>query len=112
MDCVFCKIALGDIPSKKVFEDDKVLAFYDLEPQAPIHILIIPKVHIGSIDEINSQNSDIVARVFEVASEIANKLDLSNGYRIVCNCGEDGGQTVNHLHFHMLGGRTMQWPPG
>lgn len=112
MDCVFCKIVSGEIPSKKAYEDDKVLAFFDLEPQAPVHILIIPKEHIESVDRVNSQNSQIIGYIFEIAAKLAKEFDLSKGYRIVANCGEDGGQTVGHLHFHLLGGRFMQWPPG
>ncbi len=112
MDCVFCKIISGEIPSKKAYEDDKVLAFFDLEPQAPVHILIIPKEHIESVDRVNSQNSQIIGYIFEIAAKLAKEFGLSKGYRIVANCGEDGGQTVGHLHFHLLGGRFMQWPPG
>ena len=112
MDCIFCKIANGEIPSNKAYEDDKVLAFYDLEPQAPVHILIIPKEHIGSAMEITPENSAVVAHIFEVASKLAKDLNLENGFRLVNNCGEEGGQTVMHLHFHMLAGRSMKWPPG
>ena len=112
MDCVFCRIISGEIPSKKAYEDDKVLAFFDLEPQAPVHILIIPKEHIESVDRVNSQNSQIIGYIFEIAAKLAKEFGLSKGYRIVANCGEDGGQTVGHLHFHLLGGRFMQWPPG
>ena len=112
MNCIFCKIANGEIPSNKAYEDDKVLAFYDLEPQAPVHILIIPKEHIESAKDITSENSAIVAHIFEVASKLAKELNLENGFRLVNNCGEDGGQTVMHLHFHMLAGRSMKWPPG
>lgn len=112
MDCLFCKIAAGEIPSKKVYEDDKVLAFYDIEPQAPFHILIIPKEHIKSAAYITEENSKIVSHVFEVAAKLAEEFKLENGFRIVNNCGEDGGQTVGHLHFHMLGGRLLAWPPG
>lgn len=112
MDCVFCKIATGEIPSKKAYEDDQVLAFYDLDPQAPVHILIIPKEHISSALELTAENSGIVAHVFEVAVKLAKELKLEKGFRIVNNCGEDGGQTVQHLHFHLLGGRSMKWPPG
>ena len=112
MDCIFCRIANGEIPSKKAYEDDKVLAFYDLEPQAPVHILIIPKDHISSCAEINESNSDVVARIFEVASKLGKDLGLENGYRIVNNCGADGGQTVHHLHFHFMGGRQFGWPAG
>ena len=111
-DCVFCKIAAGEIPSKKAYEDDKVLAFYDLEPQAPVHILLIPKEHIASADELTRENCSIVGEIFTIAAELAKKLGLEGGYRIVNNCGKDGGQTVQHLHFHLLGGRSMQWPPG
>lgn len=112
-DCIFCKIAKGEIPSKKVYEDDKVLAFYDIEPEAPTHVLIIPKNHIGSINEINGNNSSIVAHIFEVINKIVVELAIAEtGYRVVSNCGEHGGQTVGHLHFHLLGGRNLAWPPG
>lgn len=112
MDCIFCKIVNSEIPCNKVYEDEKVLAFYDLDPQAPKHVLIIPKEHISSINDINSENSDIISHIFETIKILVEKLELVDGYRVVSNCGEDGGQTVNHLHFHLLGGRTMQWPPG
>ncbi|MBR3815703.1 MAG: histidine triad nucleotide-binding protein [Clostridia bacterium] len=112
MDCIFCKIAKGEIPAKKAYEDDSVIAFYDLEPQAPVHILIIPKEHIASCAEINSGNSAVVSHIFEVASKIGKELGLENGYRIVNNCGADGGQTVHHLHFHLMGGRKFGWPAG
>jgi histidine triad (HIT) family protein len=112
VDCIFCKIANGEIPCKKVYEDATVLAFYDLEPQAPVHILIIPKEHIQSAEEITSQNSAVVARIFEVAAMLAKENDLKDGFRIVSNAGREGGQSVPHLHFHLLGGRSMKWPPG
>ena len=112
MDCVFCKIANGEIPSKKAYEDDQVLAFYDLDPQAPVHILIIPKQHIQSVEEITPQNSAIVAHIFEVAAKLAKENNLTDGFRVVSNVGKDGGQSVPHLHFHLLGGRSMKWPPG
>ena len=112
MDCIFCKIAAHQIPSKTVYEDDRVLAFYDLEPQAPTHVLIIPKEHIESAACITPENSAIVAHIFEIAAKLAKDLDLKDGFRIVNNCGQDGGQTVQHLHFHLLGGRSMKWPPG
>lgn len=112
MDCVFCKIVNGEIPSKKVYEDEKVLAFYDLEPQAPVHILIIPKEHIPSAAEITEKNSAVIAHIYEVAAKLAKDQKLDNGFRIVCNCGKDGQQTVPHLHFHLIGGRSMKWPPG
>jgi histidine triad (HIT) family protein len=113
MDCIFCKIIKGEIPSTKVYEDDKVLAFKDITPAAPVHILIIPKEHIPSATAVNSENSHVVGHIFEVAQRIAVEMGISEtGFRVVNNCGEDGGQTVNHLHFHLLGGRSMQWPPG
>ena len=112
MDCLFCKIINGDIPCSKVYEDDKVLAFNDIDPQAPVHFLVIPKKHIKSVAEIDANNSDIVAHIFEVISKLAKELDLANGYRVVTNCGEDGGQSVGHLHFHILGKRSLKWPPG
>ncbi len=112
MDCIFCKIAHNEIPSKKLYEDDEIVAFNDLEPQAPVHVLIIPKAHISSANEITSENSDIIGKIFMVAAKIAKEQGLDKGYRIVNNCGEDGGQTVQHLHFHLLGGRKMHWPAG
>ncbi|MGX8701048.1 histidine triad nucleotide-binding protein [Clostridium sp. KNHs216] len=112
MDCVFCKIANGEIPSKKAYEDDRVLAFYDLDPQAPVHILIIPKEHIQSVEDITEKNSAIVAHIFEVAAKLAKENNLEKGFRVVSNVGKDGGQSVPHLHFHLLGGRSMKWPPG
>ena len=112
MDCIFCKIANGEIPSKKVYEDERILAFYDLDPQAPVHILLIPKTHIASANELTEENADVVSHIFLTAAKLAKELGLDKGYRIVNNCGEDGGQTVHHLHFHLLGGRSMKWPPG
>lgn len=111
-DCIFCKIASGGIPSKKVFEDGEILAFEDINPAAPTHILVIPKRHIASAYDIDSSNSDIAARIFEVCARLAKELGLEKGYRIVTNCFEDGGQTVLHLHFHLLAGRALGWPPG
>lgn len=112
MDCLFCSIAKGKIPSDKLYEDEKVLAFYDIDPKAPVHFLVIPKEHIGSANEITSENSSIVAHIFAVIARLAGELELENGYRIVNNCGEDGGQTVGHLHFHVLAKRPLAWPPG
>ena len=113
MDCLFCKIIKGEIPSAKVYEDDKVYAFRDIEPQAPVHILIIPKEHIASANELTEENASIVGHIFAVAAKIAKEEGIADGgYRIVNNCGQDGGQTVGHLHFHMLGGRSLAWPPG
>ena len=112
MDCLFCKIAAGEIPSNKVYEDDDLLAFYDIDPQAPVHILIIPKKHISSIDEINEDNCAVVGRVFTLAASLSKSLGLEKGYRVVSNCGSDAGQSVPHLHFHLLAGRELGWPPG
>ena len=111
--CIFCKIIAGEIPSTKVYEDDKILAFKDIEPQAPVHIIIIPKEHIKSANDINEENCALIGKIFNAAAKIAKELGISeNGYRIVNNCGADGGQTVGHIHFHMLGGRSLAWPPG
>ena len=112
-NCIFCKIVNGDIPSNKVYEDDKVYAFHDISPEAPTHFLVIPKDHITSANEINEQNSEIMAHIFVVINKIVRELGINDtGYRIVNNCGKDGGQTVGHMHFHVLGGRNLQWPPG
>ena len=106
-NCLFCKIIAGDIPSTKVYEDDLVLAFRDIAPQAPTHILVIPKAHIGSVAEINGQNSNVVAHIFEVIPAIAKAEGLEGGYRVVSNCGDDGCQSVKHLHFHIIGGEKL-----
>ena len=107
MDCLFCKIVAGEIPSTRVYEDDMVLAFRDIAPQAPTHILVIPKAHIASVAEISGDNSGVVAHIFEVIPQIAKAEGLANGYRVVSNCGADAGQTVHHLHFHILGGKAL-----
>lgn len=107
MDCLFCKIIAGEIPSKKVYEDDKVLAFYDIEPQAPVHFLVIPKTHITGASEITPENEAVIGHIFTVIAKCARELGLSNGYRIINNCGKDAMQSVGHLHFHVLGGRLM-----
>ena len=106
-NCLFCKIIAGDIPSTKVYEDETVLAFRDIAPQAPTHILVIPKAHIGSVAEITAENSGVAAHIFEVIPQIAKAEGLDGGYRVVSNCGEDAGQTVHHLHFHILGGKKL-----
>lgn len=105
--CLFCKIAAGEIPSTKVYEDELILAFRDIAPQAPTHILVIPKIHIPSVDGVTVENSKLVAHIFEVIPGIAAAEGLTGGYRVVSNCGSDAGQTVNHLHFHILGGREL-----
>ncbi len=107
MDCLFCKIIAGDIPSTKVYEDDRVYAFRDIAPMAPTHILIVPKCHIPSADGVSAENSAYIARIFEVIPTIAAAEGLSNGYRVITNCGEDGCQSVRHLHFHLLGGKKL-----
>ena len=107
MNCLFCKIIAGDIPSTKVYEDDTVLAFRDIAPQAPTHILVIPKTHIASVAEITAENSAVVAHIFEVIAKVAAQEGLTEGYRVVSNCGDHAGQTVHHLHFHILGGRQL-----
>ena len=112
-DCIFCKIINGEIPSKKLYEDDKVYAFYDITPEAPIHFLVIPKEHIGSANDLNIDNSHIVSHIFTVINKLVVELNIADtGYRVINNCGEDGGQTVKHIHFHVLGGRDLKWPPG
>ena len=107
MDCLFCKIANGDIPSTKVYEDDQILAFRDIAPQAPTHILVIPKAHIPSAAAVTAENSAVVAHIFEVIPQIARAEGLEGGFRVVSNCGDDAGQTVHHLHFHILGGKKL-----
>ena len=110
-DCLFCKIAAGEIPSSKVYEDDVCYAFNDIAPQAPSHFLVIPKTHIASVSGINAENSAVVAHIFEVIAKITAEKG-SESYRVVSNIGEQAGQTVPHLHFHVLSGRDMTWPPG
>jgi len=107
MDCLFCKIVAGDIPSTKVYEDETVLAFRDIAPQAPTHILVIPKEHIPSVAELTEENSAVVAHIFAVIARIARQEGLEDGYRVVSNCGAHAGQTVHHLHFHILGGKQL-----
>ena len=112
MDCLFCKIAAGEIPTTPYYSDDKVYAFADIDPQAPFHAVVIPRRHIASAAEITGENSAAVAEVFEAIARIAAEQGLDKGFRVVSNCGEDGGQTVPHLHFHVLGKRLLAWPPG
>lgn len=111
-DCIFCKIITGEIPSQKVYEDDYVYAFKDIQPQAKVHVLIIPKVHIASVNELEESHKELIGHIFISARNIAETLGIKDsGYRIVNNCGKDGGQTVNHIHFHMFGGESFGWPP-
>lgn len=112
MDCIFCKIANGEIPTTKVYEDDTVIAFNDLEPQAPTHILVIPKAHIASAADLNEENSAVIAHIFEVIAKLSKELKMDGGFRVVNNCGDDGGQTVKHIHFHLMAGRKFTWPAG
>lgn len=107
MDCIFCKIIKGEIPSKKVYEDENVYAFHDINPNAPVHVLVIPKTHIESLNALGNNNIDAVSKVMLAIPKIAASLGLENGYRVITNCGDDGGQTVKHLHFHILGGKKL-----
>ena len=107
MDCLFCKIVAGDIPSNKVYEDETMLAFHDINPEAPVHVLVIPKTHIPSMDGVNGENSTSVAKIFEKIPHIAKLAGITNGYRVISNCGEDAAQSVMHLHFHILGGTKL-----
>lgn len=107
MDCIFCKIVSGDIPSKKVFEDEQIFAFYDINPQAPVHILVIPKIHIPSVDGINADNASVVSHIFTQIPLIAKEAGLTDGYRVITNIGQHGCQSVKHLHFHILGGKQL-----
>ena len=108
MDCIFCKIARGDIPSNKVYEDDQCLAFYDLNPMAKVHVLVIPKQHIASAAAVTAEDSATVGHIFSIIPEITEKLGLKDGFRVVTNCGEHAGQSVHHLHFHILGGEQLK----
>lgn len=107
MDCIFCKIIAGDIPSSKVYEDEVCYAFRDIAPQAPVHVLVVPKAHISSVNEVTAENSGVVAHIFATIPEIAKNEGLGNGYRVITNIGEDGCQSVKHLHFHILGGKKL-----
>lgn len=112
MDCIFCKIVAGNIPSRKVREDDQVLAFHDIDPRAPTHILVIPKKHVSSLAKMQSSDEALLGRLLLATTAIAEEQGLANGYRVVISTGPEGGQTVDHLHLHLLGGRQMHWPPG
>ena len=113
-NCIFCKIAAGEIPSQKVYEDESVVAFKDLSPKAPVHVLIVPKKHIQSVAHFQAEDKELAAHIFvDVVPKLANELGIAEGgFRVVMNTGDDGGQTVHHLHVHLLGGRKMTWPPG
>lgn len=112
-ECVFCLISKKKIPSQIVYEDDDLLAFKDINPEAPVHILIVPKKHIASVMELTENDAGLVSNIYNVAKKLAVDFNIDeSGFRIVTNCGRDGGQSVSHLHFHLLGGRGLQWPPG
>ena len=111
-DCIFCKLANGEIPTDMVYEDDRIACFRDADPQAPVHVLMVPKRHIPSLDDLTEEDSDLLGYMMIKIKEIAAGEGLENGYRAVINCGEDGQQTVKHLHIHILGKRKMTWPPG
>ncbi len=111
-NCLFCKMASGQIEPNKIYEDDDILAFYDIDPKAPVHFLVIPKAHIESAAQITPENSSVIGKIFEKITEIAKDMQLVDGFRVVTNCGEDGGQSVGHLHFHVLAKRRLSWPPG
>jgi len=113
MSCIFCRIVNKEIPAKIVYEDDKVLAFHDINPQAPYHILVIPKKHISTLLELTEEDKDLIGHIYLVMNKLAQELGVAErGYRVVVNCNEEAGQTVFHVHFHFLAGREMQWPPG
>lgn len=107
MDCLFCRIIAGEIPSNKVYEDESMLAFHDINPEAPVHVLVIPKTHIPSMDGVSAENSACVAKIFEKIPHIARLAGITNGYRVISNCGDDAAQSVQHLHFHILGGKKL-----
>jgi histidine triad (HIT) family protein len=112
MDCLFCKIAAGEIPAQKAYEDDSCIAFRDIHPQAPAHFLVIPRRHIASVAHTTDADKELLGHLTLIATQLAKQQALTNGFRIVMNSGEEGGQTVHHLHLHVLGGRQMHWPPG
>jgi len=111
-DCIFCKLANKEIPTEVIYEDDKIFCFKDMSPQAPCHVLIIPKKHIESLDAVSVEDAEILSHMLLKVKDIAKMIGITNGYRAVINCGEDGDQTVKHLHIHLLGKRKMSWPPG
>ena len=112
MDCLFCSIASKYIPSQLKYEDELVVAFKDINPQAPVHFLVVPKLHVNSLDQINEAHDGLIAHIMRLIPSLVSEQGVENGYRVVNNCGSDGGQTVGHIHFHVLGGREMLWPPG
>ncbi len=112
-DCLFCKISSGEMDTDFVYEDDQVVVFEDINPQAPVHLLIVPKKHIADLNHLEASENDLIGHVYQVAKKMAAENGIADsGYRLVSNCGDEGGQTVYHIHFHLLGGRELQWPPG
>lgn len=111
-DCLFCKIAAGAIPSRRCYEDDDLVAFHDVSPQAPVHVLVVPRRHLASLDAAVEQDGALLGRLLLVIRALARELGIQSGYRVVNNCGASAGQSVFHVHFHLLGGRPMGWPPG
>jgi len=112
-DCLFCKISSGEMDTDFVYEDDRVVVFEDINPQAPVHLLIVPKKHIADLNHLETSENDLIGHVYQVAKKMAAENEIADsGYRLVSNCGDEGGQTVYHIHFHLLGGRELQWPPG
>jgi histidine triad (HIT) family protein len=111
-DCLFCRIVAGKIPSEKVHEDNDVVAFHDVNPQAPVHVLVIPRRHVASLDEAAGEDGELLGKLLLTVRQLARDLEIAEGYRVVTNCGAAAGQSVFHIHFHLLGGRPMGWPPG
>ena len=112
-DCLFCKIAAGKMDTDFIYQDEQVVVFEDINPKAPVHLLIVPKKHISDLNSLETEDSELIGHVYQIAKQMAAEYDIAeSGYRLVSNCGDDGGQTVYHIHFHLLGGRKLQWPPG
>ncbi|MFW6006385.1 MAG: histidine triad nucleotide-binding protein [Halanaerobiales bacterium] len=112
-DCLFCQIVAGEVDSDIIYEDEKVIAFEDINPQAPVHVLIIPRKHISTLTDLENEDYDLIGHIYQIANKLAERYNIAeDGFRIVSNCREKGGQTVFHIHFHLLGGRALQWPPG
>lgn len=112
-DCLFCKISAGEMETDFLYQDQKVVVFEDINPQAPVHLLIVPKKHISDLNHLDKADNQLIGHIYQIAKKMAAEKEIAdNGYRVVSNCGDDGGQTVDHIHFHLLGGRQLQWPPG
>ncbi|MFW5979794.1 MAG: histidine triad nucleotide-binding protein [Halanaerobiales bacterium] len=112
-ECLFCNITAGETDTELLYKDDKIAVFEDINPQAPVHLLLVPHKHLSSLRELNENHKELIGHIYLVANKLAEEKDIAeSGYRIVSNCGKEGGQTVSHIHFHLLGGRQMQWPPG